>query len=181
MNDQAGPTDDFDEWAVNHGAFYAPGSRLDREFRLSRKLVIVARRWTNLIDGLIKAKQDQSRARWQTMFAIAFSDPPLTTIALSSRLGVQWPTLIRVLDDLERHGLITRTDNPADRRSRWIALTPEGERITGRIQTILDPARAEILADLTDEEMELAMRLLDKILARTGTWRAVAAADEAGA
>jgi MarR family transcriptional regulator for hemolysin len=171
--------DEFDEWAVNHGDFYPPGSRLDLEFRLSRNLVLTGRRWVTLIDGLVKAKYGQSRARWQTMFSIAFAGRPVTTIALARRLGVQWPTLIRVLDELEREGLVIRRDNPDDRRSRWIELSDAGHEVTRQIQTVLDPARSEVLADLSDEELALSIRLLDRILSRTGTWREVAEAQKA--
>jgi len=165
--------DDFDAWAVNHGDFYPPGSRTDLDFRLTRNLVLAGRRWTTLIDGLVKAKHGQTRARWQTMFSIAFAGRPVTTIALARRLGVQWPTLIRVLDELEREGLVIRRDNPDDRRSRWIELSPAGFDVTRRIQTVLDPARSEMLAGLSDEEVQLGIRLLGKILAGTRTWREV--------
>jgi MarR family transcriptional regulator for hemolysin len=180
-DDKAGPADDFDSWAVHHADFYPHGTRLDLEFRVSRMLVMAGRRWVNLIDGLVKARKGQSRARWQTMFAIAFSDPPLTTIALANRIGVQWPTLIRVLDDLEGEGMIVRRDNPDDRRSRWIELSEKGRKITGEIQTILDPARSDILADLDDEELALCLNLLSRILGRTGTWRTAAAGSTGGA
>jgi MarR family transcriptional regulator for hemolysin len=166
---------EFDRWAVNHGDYYPPGSRLDLEFRLSRNLVMAGRRWVTLIDGLVKAKHGQSRARWQTMFSIAFAGRPVTTIALAKRLGVQWPTLIRVLDELEREGLVIRRDNPDDRRSRWIELSPAGHEVTRRVQTVLDPARSEMLAGLSDEEMAIGVRLLGRILAGTRTWREVMA------
>ncbi|MDB5690593.1 MAG: hypothetical protein JWL91_2469 [Sphingomonas bacterium] len=165
--------DDFDSWAVNHRDFYPPGSRLDLEFRLSRNLVLAGRRWVTLIDGLVKARHGQSRARWQTMFSIAFAGRPVTTIALAKRLGVQWPTLIRVLDQLEREGLVIRRDNPGDRRSRWIELSPAGLEVTRRVQTVLDPTRSEMLSGLSDEELALATRLLGRILSGTRTWRQV--------
>jgi len=165
--DRAVSGDDFDEWAVHHDGFYPPGSRLDREFRLSRKLLLAGRRWTNHIDGLIRRQTGQSRARWQTMFTIAFSAPPVTVIALAQRLEVRWPTLIRVLDDLERDGFVRRWDNPADRRSRLLALSPKGESTVAEVQTILDPARHEILKDLGEEEILLSTTLLDHILTHT--------------
>ena len=176
MNEPISPdvyADAFDEWALNYDSFYEPGSRRDLEFRLSRKLMTTSRRWVNLVDGLVKARTGHSRARWQTMFAIDFSQPPLTTIALATRLGVQWPTLVRVLDDLEGDGMITRTDNPDDRRSRWIELSAKGKRTIREVQAILDPARADIVAGLSDDEIEICMGLLDRILRRTSTWRAV--------
>jgi MarR family transcriptional regulator for hemolysin len=184
LTDEAGTSPaegEFDGWAVNHADFYPPGSRLDLEFRLSRNLVLAGRRWVTLIDGLVKAKHGQSRARWQTMFSIAFAGRPVTTIALARRLGVQWPTLIRVLDELEREGLVIRRDNPDDRRSRWIELSAAGMEVTRQIQTTLDPARSEMLAGLSDEEVARGIQLLGKILGGTRTWRDVLGDTDAAA
>jgi len=165
--DRTAIADDFDDWAVHHADFYEPGSRLDREFRASRMLVLAGRRWTKMVDGLLKARVGQSRARWETMFAIAFSEPPVTTIALAHRLQVQWPTLIRVLDALEQEGMIQRIDNPADRRSRFIALSDEGQRTIREIQTILDGERHAVLVQLNDAELAQCMTLLTRMFTHT--------------
>ncbi len=154
----------FDEMAPRAGDFYPPETRAGQEFRLSRKLVLVARRWTTLIDGALKASSGQNRARWQTLFAIAFAEPPVTTLTLSMRLSVQWPTLVRSLAALEAEGLVTRRDNPADGRSRIIALTDRGRAMLDRIQPVMDETRAAVMAGLTDEELALATRLLDTLL-----------------
>ncbi|MGE5721226.1 MAG: MarR family winged helix-turn-helix transcriptional regulator [Sphingomonadales bacterium] len=163
--------DEFDTWAVGYDSFYVQGSRGDLEFRLARKIVMAGRRWTNVIDGLIRAKTGQTRGRWQTLFAIAFSEPPLTTSALAERMDVQWPTLVRVLEGLERDGLITRTENPADKRSRFIAVTPSGDRLIREIKPMLDTARAQAFAGLDNDELELCSTLLTRLLDRTKRWR----------
>ena len=38
-----------------------------------------------------------------------------------------------LVDRLEQKGLVERQDCPGDRRARYAALTPEGERVIGRI------------------------------------------------
>ena len=45
---------------------------------------------------------------------------------IGEALGIQRPNLVAMIDGLEKRGLLTRTVNPADRRSYALALTPEG-------------------------------------------------------
>ncbi len=156
--------DRFDEWAIAYDDFYPAGSRHDREFRLSRKLVLATRRWTALIDEAIRRETGQGRARWETLFAIGFCGRPVTTVELSERMSLQWPTLVRVLKDLEADGLIERVDNPNDGRSRLINLADAGRRILDQVQPVLNPVRHAVLADFGEEELAGAEQMLDKLL-----------------
>lgn len=67
---------------------------------------------------------------------------------LAQEIGADKTRIIAVLDDLQDRGLIERRPDPADRRARLLALTPEGRRLR-------DAAQAEIQAQ---ED-----RLLDKL------------------
>jgi MarR family transcriptional regulator, transcriptional regulator for hemolysin len=156
--------DRFDQWAVAYDDFYPAGSRHDREFRLSRKLVLAARYWTALVDEAIRSHTGQSRLRWETLFAIRFSGRAVTTVELSERMSLQWPTLVRVLKDLEAEGLISRADNPTDGRSRLISLSEAGSRILDQVQPVLDPVRHAVLAEFSEEELAGAERILDRLL-----------------
>ncbi len=69
---------------------------------------------------------------------------------LAQEIGADKTRIIAVLDDLQDRGLIERRPDPADRRARLLALTPEGRRLR-------DAAQAEIQAQ---ED-----RLLDKLSA----------------
>lgn len=45
---------------------------------------------------------------------------------IGEALGIQRPNLVAMIDGLDKRGLLTRTVNPADRRSYALALTAEG-------------------------------------------------------
>ncbi|MEU1983061.1 MarR family winged helix-turn-helix transcriptional regulator [Nocardia sp. NPDC019395] len=53
---------------------------------------------------------------------------------LAQEIGADKTRIIAVLDDLQKHGLIDRTPDPADRRARLLELTTEGRRIVTRTQ-----------------------------------------------
>jgi MarR family transcriptional regulator for hemolysin len=157
---------DFDDWANHYNDFYPAGKRLDREYRLSRLLVMAGRSWVTHIDNRLRAETGQSRARWQALFTIAFGPQPVTLTDLGQRLFVQWPTLVRVIEGLAADGLITRIDNPRDGRSKLVSLTPEGAAIVRKIQPVLDEERRGMLADLDDKDLEACAEMLHNIFAR---------------
>jgi MarR family transcriptional regulator for hemolysin len=152
--------DDFDEWSKHYEDYYPPTTRLDREFRVSRLLILASRSWTNRIDNMLRLETGQSRARWQTLFTIAFAEQPSTMTEICHRARVQWPTTMRVVHDMERDGLIEREDNPTDKRSKLLRLTPAGEQVIEKVQPTLDRERAALLADLSHEELKLCAKML---------------------
>jgi len=160
---------DFESWANHYDDFYPEGTRLDREYRLSRLLVMAGRSWITHIDNRLRAETGQTRARWQALFTLAFGPQPATLTDVGQRLFVQWPTLVRVVEGLVADGLITRVDNPRDGRSKLISLTPAGMAVVKKIQPILDQERAAVLADLDDEELGQCAELLHRIFARVAS------------
>lgn len=167
--EQEGPpgfAGDLDQWALNYPDFYPIGERVDREYRLSRMLVMTGRCWTTHIDNLIRGETGQTRARWHALFAIAFGQQPVTLTDLGQRLYVQWPTLVRVVEGLAADHLITRIENPRDGRSKLVSITPEGLAIVKKIQPILDAERAAVLADLDESELEICTEMLTRIFGR---------------
>jgi MarR family transcriptional regulator for hemolysin len=155
--------DYLDQWSSHYGEFYPPGSRLDREFRLSRMLVLAGRSWQHRIENILREETGQTRARWQALFGLGFAEQPATMGELCKRVRVRWPTMVRLLDGMERDGLVRREENPADGRSRLVYLTDKGEAMMRKIQPLLDSERTQVLRHLSDEEMELCTALLQRI------------------
>ncbi|WP_230461373.1 MarR family winged helix-turn-helix transcriptional regulator [Sphingobium sp. CAP-1] len=114
------------------------------------------------------AATGQSRSRWQTLFVLSVARPPVTTSLLSARLAIQWPPLIRTLNSLEADGLIRRTENPNDKRSRHIEITPAGMAVVEQVQPILSEIRSAVFAKLSEQDMMLATRVLEMIVAGVG-------------
>lgn len=166
MTEKDEPVDIFDKLTPHYSDFYPPDTRANLEFRCSRKLILTSRRWVGLIDAALKAATGQNRARWQTLFAIAFAEPPVTTVSLSARLSVRWPTLVRTLAMLERDKLVRRSPNPQDGRSRLLALTDEGRNMLHRIQPIIDKVRHDVLGHLSEAQLIEMTALLDATLER---------------
>lgn len=164
-SDTPSPVDPFDSSTPQYRAYFPEGSRDDVEFRLTRILSLSARRWGTHVENRMMAATGQSRPRWQTLFVLSVAKPPVTTSLLSSRLAIQWPPLIRTLNSLEADGLIRRTENPSDKRSRYIEITQAGLDVVAQVQPVLSEIRSAVFLNLSGEEMELATSVLEKIVA----------------
>lgn len=167
------PDDDHDvlqsadgvEQPESYALFYAPGSAQDLRFRLMRRMVVGARRWRVRVD---KALQDmgQSQARWEALLCLTAHPDGLTQGELARLVSVEDPTVARMLATLERDGLVQRIVGPADRRTRIVRISEAGRSAFAAMQQVTDDLRDDLLGSLGDEELVVALRLLDRIMAR---------------
>jgi DNA-binding MarR family transcriptional regulator len=74
--------------------------------------------------------------------------PPMAAVA--SLLAMDRTTLTAALKPLERRGLVTVATDPADRRSRLMALTPKGKKLLARAVPIWERTHQEIEGLLPD-------------------------------
>ncbi|MXP42583.1 MarR family transcriptional regulator [Altererythrobacter soli] len=159
----SGENYDHDDWSTRYNEFYPAGSRLDNEFRTSLMLVRSGKSWTQRVESRILNETGQTRARWQVLFAIGFAEQPVIMSELCKRVHVQWPTMVRLIEAMERDGLIRREDHPDDKRSRYIYLTAAGEDVIARVQPVLDNERSAVFGALSDAELKTAQAILEKI------------------
>ena len=118
------------------------------KYSFSQGLTFVARRWRNVMNEELQAV-GQSHARWGTLYWIAVFGDRVNQTQLAERMGVEQPTLGRVLRDLEADGLIWRRAQAVDRRARVIGLTAESKPPMQKINRIQNSVRADLLRELT--------------------------------
>lgn len=82
---------------------------------------------------------------------------------LAERVGIEGPTIVRVVDELERDGLIERVVDETDRRVKLIALTDTGRDTAGKVETIAGQLRYQLLGAFDKDEVDTAMRILKKL------------------
>ena len=70
---------------------------------------------------------------------------------------------MRLLDQLERQGRIERHENPNDRRAKVIRLSAAGKALAADIQTELETLRTVALGDVSQADLEAALRVLSAI------------------
>ncbi len=86
-----------------------------------------------------------------------------------TRLGeLAWldkTTMVVTMDEMESRGLAVRRPSPTDRRARVIAITPEGEGVLARADTIVRGVYDELLADVPARERDVFVSVLERLVA----------------
>ena len=89
---------------------------------------------------------------------------------LADELGVEGPSLVRLLAGLVGDGLVGRREDPADRRAKLVTLTAEGRRHSERAAKALDAYRAALLEGAGPDDIQATLRLLralqDRLITR---------------
>jgi len=120
---------------------------------LTIALVLAARRWRSLLDEKLRP-MNQSAARMEAMGAIISSPPLSPQVDIARRLRIEGPTLTRMLDSLESDGLVLRVPDPADRRTKQLKLTAQGENALEEVFNVADEMRQRLLESFTDDQID---------------------------
>ncbi len=122
----------------------------------------VYRQWRKKVDESFKAQGLSDATRMPLLILYAQGEAMLQK-DLAHALSLDTSSLVRVLAQLRDANLVQWASNPADRRTKCIALTPSGEKTAALIlQKSLEIEQA-ILADLTDTELSVTRATLQKI------------------
>ncbi len=86
-------------------------------------------------------------------------------VTLAEHVGIEGPSLVRLLDQLCAAGLVRRDEDPEDKRAKTITLTDEGRAVTARMEARLVSLRARLLEDVSREDLETTLRVLNAFTA----------------
>ncbi|RLV08622.1 MarR family transcriptional regulator [Streptomyces griseocarneus] len=127
------------------------------------------RAWTNLREVVLggnERRKEVVEALGMSFFRIKalrhIAQGPITLRDLADRLVTDRPYTTLVVDDLEGRGLVARTANPADRRSKIVTVTETGRAAAQRATEILSTPPAALLA-LPEEDLATLDRIMTAI------------------
>lgn len=139
-------------------------TRREREYGFTYRMVLFARRYRALLDEQLRPL-GHGTARMEALSTISRSPEPSAQIAIAKRIGIEGPTLTRMLDTLEAEGLVVRCADPTDRRTKLITLTEAGKSALEEILEIVNAFRATVLEGLSDAELDAVNAVTTKLLA----------------
>jgi MarR family transcriptional regulator for hemolysin len=70
---------------------------------------------------------------------------------------------VRLLDNLERRGLIERREDETDRRARGIHLTPAGRELAIRVAKLGSEIQRRVLAGVGLADLDVCHRIFDSV------------------
>jgi MarR family transcriptional regulator for hemolysin len=134
------------------------------EHRFGMQLAHMSRGWRAELDRRL-ADLGLSQARWLVLLHLARYQEPPTQRELAQSVGVEGPTLARLLDSLEAQGLVQRHAVVEDRRAKQIVLCDSARPLIQKIEAIATALRVELFTGIDEEELRVCMRVHTRILA----------------
>ena len=104
------------------------------------------------------------KERSYSVLVLASSGLEPTQRELADFLSLDPSQVVALVDDLEGCGLVERTQDRQDRRSKIIVSTSEGRTLHAKARAALNAAEREHLSTLSEEESKELKRLLRKAL-----------------
>jgi DNA-binding MarR family transcriptional regulator len=100
---------------------------------------------------------------WVTLMYLD-SQPQLSQAEAAKRLGIDRTTMVAVIDQLERKGLVARRPHPDDRRKNAVEVTPAGRDLRERADRQIDECERRFLAGLGQAEARQLKRALHAVI-----------------
>jgi MarR family transcriptional regulator for hemolysin len=131
----------------------------------AQAISIVARRWRTRLDERLKP-MNMSIARWGALYWLGQAGDGVSQATLADLAGVEPPTLVRVIDQLEAQGLVQRQVSPSDRRVNLLSLTEAAKPLVAEIEAEAERLRLELLDGLSYADYQTAVDVIHKLRQR---------------
>ena len=127
-------------------------------FRLGR----LARFWRARLDEKMRP-HGLTQARWVVMVHLRRGGNGFKQKDLADFVGIEGPTLVHILDNLEKQGFIERRQDKSDRRGKTVHLTEEGWRILELLDEVVAEVRRENLAGISVSDLAHCLTVFENI------------------
>ena len=107
----------------------------------------------------LDAEDELSLTQLATLYVLDAGET-VTLGGLAARVGRSVSATSRLVDGLVRRGLVERTEHPDDRRTRALALSPDGDALLRRLERTRAEAQLSLAAQLSESDRALVARAM---------------------
>ncbi|OZI35056.1 MarR family transcriptional regulator [Bordetella genomosp. 10] len=133
-----------------------------RLMALTAHLMVIHRAYRAAADKALADYGLSQATAWPVITAGRLGDGVRQGV-LAEAMGVEGPSLVRVLDQLVAAGLIERREDPLDRRAKTVHLTEAGNELRERVETMLVHLRRRLFAGCDENDLEACMRVFESL------------------
>jgi len=120
--------------------------------KLGLTIAEVSREWRQLIDQRLM-HLGISNARWIVLVTLDKLNKPVPQKVLAEHVGIESPTLVRMLDRLEKDNLVRRTPSKTDRRVKYVELHENTDELLDAMMEVAIGVQKEITRDIPEEDL----------------------------
>jgi DNA-binding MarR family transcriptional regulator len=101
--------------------------------------------------------------RYFGLLMLVEANPGTSQSRLAEAVHLDRSSLVPILDNLEKEGLLERRAASGDRRLKSVRLTREGEKLLSKLKPLALQHEARLVAGFTKKEREQLLELLDRL------------------
>ena len=149
---------------------YTPNEQADGEdlrAAVVQTLLLAGRRWRTRLNERLKAI-GQTDARFFALSEIATCREGVVQRELSHRLGVEEPTVVRLLDALQAAGWVERQVHLKDRRAKVVRATPAAKRVLTDGEAIVGELQHDLFDGVCAHDVAVCLQVLGVVSQRLG-------------
>lgn len=133
-------------------------NKSNQRAEFARALISVGRIWRRIVDQAL-ANSGLSQAMALPLLVLSRGDH-IRPGAIADELGLEGPSLVRIIDLLVAEKLVTRKEDATDRRAKILSLTGKGRQRAQEIEQVVDGLRKDFLKNIAEEQLRATVQML---------------------
>ena len=125
-----------------------------------------AKAWEKAADIELRERFGLAGSKWKIIVVLSLKEG-ITQKHVADMAFVEAPTLVPVIDKMEKEGYLTRQSDPKDRRNNLIFMTKKSRDIVDPIIQCILEIRNMGLNKISKKDMEIAKKVLEQITSNT--------------
>jgi MarR family transcriptional regulator, transcriptional regulator for hemolysin len=114
------------------------------------------------LDSELREKVGVTVGQWKVMVMLVNQDG-LAQKEIAERLGLEGPTLIPIIDKMEKDNLVVRKVDPSDRRNNRIYRTEKADELWDKMVKCAAKIRQVSLKDIPEENIYITKNVLENV------------------
>lgn len=131
------------------------------EEQFSESMFLTTHAWRIALDRQLRPL-GFTLSRWMLLLHLSRNDG-CTHKELAQCMGIEAATLVRLVDRMEKEGLLTRCNSETDRRVKHLRLSDAGLASVDNIGCCASDLRRKLLAGLSQTEIRIALDVMNNI------------------
>ena len=125
-----------------------------------------AKAWERTADIELRERFGLTGGKWKIITVLSLKEG-ITQKQLADMAFVEAPTLVPVIDKMEKEGYLTRQADPNDRRNNLIFMTQKAKEMVDPIIDCIVEIRDVALNKISNKDMDIAKKVLQQISENT--------------
>jgi DNA-binding MarR family transcriptional regulator len=108
-------------------------------------------------------KHGLARSQFQVLF-YTYQEGKLTQKELLEFMQVEPATLTVIIDGLEKKGLLRRSENKTDKRSKYLLLTEVGKKLREKVPSLPEIMEKKMFDSVKKSDKEATIQIVEKMI-----------------